>query len=235
MPYFLGGLLLLLLLVGLANAFVNANPARIGRFLRWFLLSLGVAAGVAVLAFLVLSDRLGPALGIVTILAPLLLRARHFWRRLGGVAGPAPGQTSEVETDFLHMRLDHDTGAMSGTVRRGAQAGRRLDELGEAELIALWRDCRVADEASARLMEAYLDRLDPAWRERAAEAPGTAAATDAMTAEEAYAVLGLAPGAGVREIKEAHHKLMMKLHPDQGGSTYLAAKINRAREVLLHG
>jgi DnaJ domain len=173
-------------------------------------------------------------------------------RRLGGIAGAVwqrrqsakerpPRRSSEVETDYIRMRLDHDSGTMSGMVRRGPFQGRRLDELTLSELLALWRQCRVEDEAGANLLEAYLDRLMPDWRvaaQRAGSAGGSKAAprpADAMTRAEAYEVLGLSWGAGESEIREAHRRLMMKLHPDQGGSTYLAAKLNRAREVLLAG
>jgi hypothetical protein len=135
-----------------------------------------------------------------------------------------------VETDYLRMRLDHDTGAMSGTVLRGRFQGRHLGELASEELIELWHECRVGDEQAAKLLEAYLDHSAPGWRE-ASRAAGNAG--DAMTREEAYAILGLAVDAGEAEIREAYHRLMMNMHPDRGGSTYLAAKINRAREVLL--
>ena len=152
-----------------------------------------------------------------------------------------PPRSSEVETDLIRMRLDHDSGAMSGIVRRGVFAGRRLDELTRSELLALWRQCRVEDEPGSNLLEAYLDRLMPDWRAEARRS-GSAGSdknnsrpADAMTRAEAYEVLGLSWGAGEADIREAHRRLMMKLHPDQGGSTYLAAKLNRAREVLLGG
>ena len=232
MPFLLLGLGLLLLLLLLGGAFINADPAKLGRFLRWFLLSFAVAGAAALLILLIVSDRLAPALALVAVAGPFLMRSRALWRRWFAAA-PSTGQTSTVETDLLRMELDHDTGAMTGTVRRGAFAGRRLSELADAELLDLWRQCRAEEEASARLVEAYLDRLRPDWREAAAGGAAPSAPSEIMTREEAYAILGLAPGADADAIKKAHRALMMKLHPDQGGSTYLAAKINRAKEVLL--
>ena len=89
-------------------------------------------------------------------------------------------------------------------------------------------------------MEAYLDWRLPGWRDAAQASAGQAgssaagrAKTSRMSAEEAYAVLGIATDASEEEIRHAHRRLMMKMHPDQGGSTYLAARINEAKEVLL--
>jgi hypothetical protein len=161
-------------------------------------------------------------------------------RREAGRDRPPP-RSSEVETDLIRMRLDHDSGAMSGVVRRGIFAGRRLDELTRSELVALWRQCRLEDEPGSNLLEAYLDRLMPDWRVEGQRSGSTGSGksssrpADAMTRAEAYEVLGLSWGAGEADIREAHRRLMLKLHPDQGGSTYLAAKLNRAREVLLGG
>jgi hypothetical protein len=140
------------------------------------------------------------------------------------------------------MTLDHDTGSMEGTVLRGRFAGMRLDELGPADLLALLRECRAEDEEGARLLEAYLDRVHPEWREELAgeraggggSGAGARSTSGDMSVEEAYAILGLSAGADPEAIKEAHRRLMVKLHPDHGGSDYLATKINRARDVLLH-
>jgi len=161
-------------------------------------------------------------------LVPVLRRVRSMF---AGAGGPVPGQTSSAETPFLRMSLNHDTGAMTGTVLRGGFAGLRLDELGRTQLLDLLRECRAADEEGARLLEAYLDRTDPDWRDRVHKHPPRGSAE--MTAEEAYAVLGLSPGADETAIRAAHRRLMQQMHPDRGGSDYLATQINRARDVLL--
>jgi DnaJ-domain-containing protein 1 len=119
----------------------------------------------------------------------------------------------------------------------------RTEELSARDLLALLRECRAEDEEGARLLEAYLDRVRPDWRDEmaGASAGGGAGRSDPgpaggdMTAEEAYAILGLSAGADPDQIREAHHRLMVKLHPDHGGSDYLATQINRARDVLLRG
>lgn len=226
----LGGVLLLVYL------FVNADPARLARGLK----ATGIVIAVAAVAALAISGRLAVLLAPLAMLMPLLIRVRHVLDRY---RPPAGGQTSTVATAFLRMTLDHDTGAMEGTVLRGRFAGMRLDELGAADLLALLRECRAEDEEGARLLEAYLDRLRPDWRdelagERAYDRAGGASAArptgSDMSVDEAYAILGLMPGADAEAIKEAHRRLMVKLHPDHGGSDYLATKINRARDVLLH-
>jgi hypothetical protein len=228
------GVLVLLLVLWLVRAFVEADPAKLARGARLLLVTAGATVALVLLVVLIASDRLGLGLAELGGLAPLAARAWMRWRRQRAAAAPPSGQTSEVETEYLRMRLDHDTASMSGTVRRGRFAGRHLSELGRDELIELWRQCRIEDAQGATLLEAYLDRFASGWRE-AAESAGSAPdrAGTAMSREEAYAVLGLAVGAGEAEIRAAYHRLMMKIHPDQGGSTYLAAQINRAREVLL--
>jgi DnaJ-like protein len=233
---------ILLLLVGgallglwlLARAFLAANPAQIAQGLRWG----GVFAGFLAIVGLVVTGRLPQALTAAAALFPAAARLRSGWHRWRAANGPAAGRTSEIETDWLKMSLDHDTGTMTGTVRRGRLAGRRLDEAALPELVELLRDCRVDDESSARLLETYLDRCFPDWRGTAKAgdgrgASGRPAGGAAMTRDEAYEVLGLSPGASEAEIRAAHRRLMAKLHPDKGGSTWLAARINLARDKLL--
>ena len=230
------GLLLLVLLLWLVRLFLAADPAKLARGLGG---SLFIVIGV-LLAAVVLIGVAAEEPRLVTLgvggLGAVWLGARR--RRLRRQPASSPtGRISEVETEYIRMRLDHDSGTMSGTVRRGPLQGCRLAALSRAELIGLWRQCRSEDEQGANLLEAYLDRFMPGWREAesaAAGEPGTAGGKGtAMTREEAYAVLGLAPGAAEAEIREAYRRLMLKIHPDHGGSSYLAAAINRAREVLL--
>jgi hypothetical protein len=143
------------------------------------------------------------------------------------------GQVSRVRTAFVEMTLDHDSGAMRGQVLAGQFAGRALDDLDIDALIALLRE---ADDETRSLLVPYLDRRDAGWREHAQgdAAAGRAAPGSAkMTEEEAYQILGLQRGASERDITRAHRALMKKFHPDQGGSTYLAARINEAKEKLL--
>ncbi len=171
--------------------------------------------------------------------------------RPGGAGGgqAKPGQTTRVRTDWLELELDHETGAMRGQVLQGRYKGRALERLSQAALVSLYAEAAPQDAETARLLETYMDRTHgPAWRtasqgqgqRQRREAPGGnrrshARANGGMSRDEAYKVLGLGPGASDSDIRTAHRKLMMQNHPDRGGSGYLAAKINEAKDVLLAG
>lgn len=234
MIYLAAGLALLALFWGLSRAFLAASPATLALALRW---TVGIG-GVLALAVLVVRGLIVPALVVAASVIGALVRFKQIWDWLSGVGGPRPGQSSDVETPYLRMSLDHDTGEMSGTVRQGPFQGRRLEELSREELLSLHRTCRAEDDASASLVEAFLDRAFPGWHEaegaaerRAETAPRRGGA---MTEDEAWEVLDVPRGSPPDEITAAHRRLMMKLHPDQGGSTWLAARLNEARDILLH-
>jgi hypothetical protein len=144
------------------------------------------------------------------------------------------GQVSRVRSAFVEMELDHDTGAMRGRILAGRHEGVTLDALDVPTLVASLAEI---DEESRALLMAYLDRREPGWRAHAQGDPhareAAAPQSGKMTEEEAYQILGLQPGTTPEEISRAHRSLMKKLHPDQGGSTYLAARVNEAKEVLL--
>lgn len=232
MQYFLLGLVVLLIALVLMRGFTRANPAAMARQLR-------TGAGVIALgaaALLVVRGLVGYAMPLAA-LGSWLLWGGGSVRGWGG-GTPSNGQASRVVTDTLDLTLDHDTGQFSGKVRTGRFAGRELDTLSPAELADLWQTCRFSDPQSARVLEAWLDRTHPSWKDDFRRSGYTKGETgpggdDRMSVDEACEILGVEPDASPDEIRRAHRELMKKLHPDRGGPTYLAAKINEAKDVLL--
>ncbi|MEZ5930810.1 MAG: DnaJ domain-containing protein [Alphaproteobacteria bacterium] len=242
-------LLLLLALLGL-YVFVNVKPATLVRALRAFTTTFAALAGTGLL----LMGRFGLAL-IAFIAAIMAIRAMRgsviggwtggagggFGTAGGGeaTAGPA-GKTSDIATDMLAMQLDHRTGDLDGDVLQGRFAGRSLASLGLADLMALLIDCQRDDPRAVPLLETYLDRHHPTWRDQVgggghAQGEGGPSGADgsAMDVATACRILDLSPDATADEIKAAHRRLMNKLHPDHGGSSYFAAQLNQAKDVLL--
>jgi hypothetical protein len=220
----------------LSKQFAKANPTAVARGVK-------TAGGILALAAAVvlgLRGSIAMALMLAMVGASLLGWSGSGFpglRNLGRGQAPAAGSVSRVRTAMIEMELDHDTGEMNGSVLAGSFAGRRLAALDETALSQLYRDCVASDPEGVRLLEAYLDRRFAGWREHAQahrDAGGDVRPRPgAMTQQEAYEVLGLQPGASADEVRGAHRSLMKKLHPDQGGSTYLAARVNQAKEVLL--
>jgi hypothetical protein len=243
LAYLILGIALLAGLLLAGRWFVSADPKTLVKVFK----RLAISLIVVVALFFLFTGRLGWALMALPALLPWFMRfrslsraAKNFSRMAqatgGGGTGTGTGQTSEVETRFLRMSLDHDSGVMNGEVIDGPYAGRSLNEMVLAELVGLLNHCLAKDRQSAQVLEAYLDRVHAGWREKAAATDGAsqdAFGNGAMSQEEAYRILGLEAGATGAEIKEAHHRLIAGLHPDHGGSTYLAAKINQAKDVLL--
>ncbi len=234
--YFILGVCLLAGFILLGFWFVRTEPKRVLSMLRWVLPILGLIVAGYFLWF----GRQAFAIFALLFLLPIFRNWRAIRARLRAAHGPSPGQASEVETRFLRMTLDHDSGVMTGRVKEGRFAGRALEDLDPEDLVALWAECRAEDAQSAAVLEAYLDRTQgEAWRDAAAQdgdagsGPRAPGAPGAMSREEAHDILGLEPGASRKAIHEAHRRLMQKIHPDHGGSNYLAAKINQAKALLL--
>ena len=223
--FYLAGAALVAVL--LAYALTRANPAHLADGLR--------VAGPAVLGIaavvLLLAGRGGAAatLGGLAVGWYTAMRRRH-------AARPRPGGRSHVRTAALEMELDHDTGGLEGLILAGRFEGRELSGLGLEDLLAL-RGELASDGESLQLLETYLDGRFPVWRDHAqADAhggEGGAPTAGAMSKEEAYKILGLEPGASAADVRKAHRRLMQRLHPDIGGSTFLAARINEAKDILL--
>jgi len=235
MAYFLAGCAVLVFLIIAGRFLASIDPRRLAAALR-------KAAGVAILAvagFLIVRGALPVAIPLAVFGLALI---RGSGLGMGGPFGSAsktPGQKSHIRTERLEMELDHDSGHMEGKCLSGRFAGRQLSTLSDSEVMELLAELRHDGAAEAAVMEAYLDWRLPGWRDQDSESAERArtgrrrARSNRMSAEEAYAVLGIGPGASDEEIRQAHRRLMMKMHPDQGGSTYLAARINEAKEVLL--
>jgi hypothetical protein len=228
----LGAAVLFLLLQG-ARWFAHANPHQLAHVIRIAGIVLSGLAGSG----LAVTGRLPLAVLALGALAALVIHAVQV-NLGGGVGGESAGKkkASEVETEYLRMRLDHESGRLTGQVRKGRFAGRELDDLTLNQLLDLHDEASADDPQSATLLETYLDRAHADWRERAAgrQAGGQARGGGGdLTEEEAWEVLGLKPGASAAEIREAHRRLMLKLHPDHGGSGYLAMRVNQAKDLLL--
>ena len=214
--------------------FLRANPSTLAKGLRRALIAAGVIGLGGILLFSVrfLPELLPELLGLlgVAVVGFLTRWLRQYLSGGGGFSTPDGKQRTEVRTAFLRAWIDHGTGDVGGAVMAGRFAGRTLDSLSDSELIELHGES-AADGDSARVLAAYLDRrLGPNWR--ASQSPPPRPRSD-MRRDEALSVLGLAEGATAGEIRAAHRRLIQRVHPDVGGSADLAARINRAKDVLL--
>jgi hypothetical protein len=232
------GVCVAILVWWVSKLFAGTNPKLLAKVLK----TGGGVVSLAVAALLMLRGRLDMAVFVGGIGAWLLGWSaygpgglRFPWS--GGGKVETPGARSKVASVLLEMELDHDSGGMTGKVVAGSFAGRALDALSLPELGALMRECLGGDPEGARLLEAYLDRRTPGWREHADgnsdAGQGRAPGAGAMSQQEAYEILGLQPGAGEQAVREAHRALMKRIHPDAGGTSGLAARVNQAKDVLL--
>lgn len=226
---FLGALALLAALAAF-NYLRKLDQRVLMRGLRWVVGGLG--AVIAVL--LLLARRIDLAIfvgaGAFAVLRTGRIGAFSFDR-------PSMGDRniSKVQSYRFAMELDHDTGAVTGRVLNGTFAGMDLLDLGEWETRTLLAEVE-NDPDSLSLLESWLDANRSGWREYFAGQGAGAAGDNTIQSDpvaEAYEVLGLKPGASADDVRAAHRELMKGVHPDHGGSSYLAAKINQARDLLL--
>ena len=232
----------------LLRRFLQTPPSQISGWLK----NVPIYIGVGLLVLLAVTGRLNwviPLIGaMVAVFArslPYLLRfaplLHRLWTQLKTRGLSSAHETSDqstVEARFIRMQLDHQTGELDGQVLEGRFAGKHLHEIPLDQLVELYKECMANDQESAQLVEAYLDRVHGAeWKETVKDddGGGWSAPTESgpMNKDEASRILGLRPGASDDAVKQAHRRLIQKLHPDRGGSDYLAAKINQAKDVLL--
>jgi hypothetical protein len=245
-------LTILLLVMGI-RWFLGRAPQLGKRFLLQLLLVTLALLGI----WLTLSGRLPWLLGLFSALLPFthkllplllpLLRwlpklYRYSQQRRTGPGSSTAGQQSEIKTRWLAMSLDHDSGNIAGTIVAGPFAGRQLAELSDQELYTLYRQAIRKDPEGVKLLDAYIARHRPDIRpdshsnnQSSEDEPRQASSSSDsnISTADAYQILGLEPGASEQEIIKAHKRMMQKNHPDRGGSNYLAAKINQAKQRLL--
>ncbi|WP_020176723.1 hypothetical protein [Methyloferula stellata] len=235
MPYILLGILGFWIALAAMKAFARANPASLARLLKQAagLLALAAAFGLLLLGRLGFAFALG-AFGFW--LLGVSGTPMSWFRSVGRGTG---NKSSRVRSAMVEMELDHETGKMRGLILAGPDEGKWLDDLTRPQCEAVYVLCLTDDPEGARLLEAYLDRRFPGWR-AAGEGDGDTGRSDgsgqssgAMSEDQAYQVLGLQKGAPREAIVQSHRALMQKLHPDHGGSTDLAARVNEAKDVLL--
>ena len=206
-----------------------------------------IVAALLIVAMLVAMGRLpaqfilAPLGGLGAFLIrflPTLMRLLPFWQmvmsRRAAAQPKSSGQTSTIRTEFLEMVLDHDSGEMAGMVLRGQHKDKLLNDMTLETLLSLMIECQ-ADSDSQQVLEAYLDRHQENWREQAS-ATSRVPPSDAeapMTRQLALEILGLTDAASEADIIHAHREMMRRLHPDRGGSDYLAKKINAAKDYLI--
>ena len=235
MPELFIGVLALILVLWLVRFLVRTDPQdliKLGRTAGGIV----ALAGAAFLGWRGLIFAAVP-LGVtgLSLLGWLPGGMRAYWLPAGmrgywSLGQKSSGQVSRVRSNFVEMSLDHDTGAMTGVIVAGRLKGTSLDAVELSVLVSLLAEF---DEESRNLLAAYLDRRHPRWREDVDDGAASGRRGPKMSEEEAYQILGLQPGASADEIGRAHRGLMKKVHPDQGGSTYLAARVNEAKDVLL--
>ncbi len=222
-------------LMWLAAWLGKASPAQRGRALKLIVLY-GIAGA---LLLLVVTGRIPWMFAIISAAVPWLQRflvAKQAWNMFKSSQGPSAGKSSTVETVVLRMTLDHDSGDLDGEVISGPFSGRGLADLSEAQLLELLQDCRARDGQSAALLEAYLDRTrGDNWRtaDEASDHGIPPNTPGAMSVGQAAEILGVPADASNEEVTAAHRRLIQKLHTDRGGTDYLAALINEARDTLI--
>lgn len=235
MPTFIAGLVLLYLVLAAIKQFGRMTPADAARLMR----KGGLAVGVIGFVLTLFRGRFG----LAGVLASALIGAvgkggAGFGPAFGGglFGGKPKATVSSVRSAAIEMRLDVASGVMSGSVIAGPRAGQDLATMTRTDVILLYQWCLGDDPDGAKLLETYLDRRFAGWRQadEGQFKAGRGSFDSAMTRDEAYEVLGLPQGADAEEIVRAHRSLMKKLHPDHGGSTALAARVNQAKDVLLN-
>lgn len=236
----LAGIIILALLWWFLKGYIKANPKSLAKYGK----RIGGVVALAAAAFLFIRGRMDMAIPLGAAGAWLLGISLPVWPWYmpgGNPRGNEFAGASRIRTSALDLQFDPSSGKILGRVLAGPYAGRDLEQMTREELFSLAEFLKNTDSDGLQALKSYFDGRFPGWRETA---DGNAYArasqrgqSSAMSEQEAYEVLGLQVGASAEHIRQAHRSLMKKLHPDQGGSTYLATRVNMAKDILLktHG
>ena len=183
---------------------------------------------------------IGAAMTQIMRFAPLLVRFFPSLKKAyTDSTNPGGANRSQVVTKTLKMTLDHTSGTMDGEVLEGSLAGRRLQALSLDELKELHQYCDQYDAEASRLLMSFIsrERADTWDGETGSNQSGGSQAgagtSSGMDRIEAMSILGLEEPFSRKDVTQAHRSLMGKFHPDKGGNTYLATKLNNARDILM--
>ena len=216
--------------------YISANPATLVKVLKWTLIGTILTA----IMFFIVSGRFSLAFATVPALLPWLMRlrqavrlAKSFNHMSKKASNSKSGQTSRITTKYLDMKLDHDTGILSGQVIHGKFYGQNLSDLSDQHLVQLFDELELYDIESIQILLSYVSRERKDWRAHSKKSYKNEE-NGPMTEKEAYDILGLELGVPEKDILNAHKQLIFHLHPDKGGSTFLASKVNQAKDTLLN-
>ncbi|VAW70367.1 DnaJ domain protein, partial [hydrothermal vent metagenome] len=204
-----------------------------------YLKLIAITGGIALLVVLAITGRLNWLIAGVGALLAMLPKAAQLL--LGAWPKISPYFTryqqnkhSSMQTQFIRLQVDLMTGELQGEVLQGKYKGQKLQSMDMEQLLGLLEECKQGDERSALILISYLDRAHAGWSGDEAQAFKPAAGVTDMSEQQARDVLGVSGAASKKDINKAHKRLMQKLHPDRGGSDFLAQQINQARDVLLN-
>ena len=200
------------------------------------LLLLAVATGRANAVFALIGGLFAAAWRFAPVLVRFYPQIRQILGKFAPGAMGGTGNVSKVTTATLVMNLDHATGRIDGDITAGQFKDKRLSELSFEEILQFYTICERQDPEALRLLQAFMEREFPdQWQnstKRSSSAPPPDA-SESVSVSEAWEILGLPPGADKAAIITAHKKLMGRLHPDKGGSTFLASRVNQAKDRLI--
>jgi hypothetical protein len=219
--------------VSLIQLFKN-TPSEKLKSLRW---KMGLSVVAIALILLAATGRIhwiaaliGAAIPLVRRVLPLFINLFPLFKRGLGAKTQNSNQDTKThaQTQLLKMSINPHNNQLQGEVINGPYVGSQLDQLSQQQLTQLLSYCHQQEKDSARVLISYLNqRFGYEWQK------SSSTSTHSIDENSAYAILGLKKGASRDEIIQAHRRIIQKVHPDRGGSDYLAAQINQAKDLLI--